>query len=113
MDRTEDYRSLVKRLLSEKREFIVQHNREEKELWCAFDDERGQYLLLNTGWRKGVRHNGATLYLRVQNGKIYVEEDWLEDGIVSDLLANGVPPQDVVLAWQPPELRSLTQFAVA
>lgn len=33
MDRTEEYRSLVKRLLSEKREFIVQHSCEEKELW--------------------------------------------------------------------------------
>lgn len=113
MDRTEEYRTLVKRLLSETQTFILQHCREERELWCAFDDTRGQYLLLNTGWQNGVRHNGATLYLRVQNSKIYIEEDWLEDGIVGDLLADGVSKEDIVLAWQSPDMRVLTEFAVA
>ena len=113
MDRTDTYSAIVKRVLSETREFITASSRDSLELWPAFDDENKQYLLLSAGWENGVRHNGATLYLRVQNGKIYVEEDWLEGGIVPSLLENGVPKRDIVLAWQSPEMRPDTEFAAA
>ena len=113
MDRTDTYSTIVKRVLSETHEFITSHSRDSLELWPAFDDVNKQYLLLSAGWEDGVRHNGTTLYLRVQSGKIYIEEDWIEGGIVPRLLESGVPKQDIVLAWQPPSMRRHTEFAAA
>jgi hypothetical protein len=36
-----------------------------------------------------------------------------EDGIANRLLEAGVPKEDIVLAFQPPEFRRHSEFAVA
>ena len=78
-----------------------------------FDEQRDRYIIFRTGWWQKKRVNSAALYLRLHNGKIYIEEDWTEDGIATDLLQAGVPRDDIVLAFHPPELRQHTEFAVA
>ena len=78
-----------------------------------FDEQHDHYMLLNVGWPGRKRFRGTTVYLRLRNGKILVEEDWLEDGIVKDLLTAGAPKADIVLAFQHPEMRPFTEFAVA
>ncbi|MEA5560934.1 element excision factor XisI family protein, partial [Planktothrix agardhii] len=47
------------------------------------------------------------------NDKIYIEEDWTEEGIANELLTEGVPKEDIVLAFHDPETRKLTEFAIA
>jgi hypothetical protein len=42
-----------------------------------------------------------------------MEEDWTEEGITAELLKEGVPKEDIVLAFHDPESRKLTEFAVA
>jgi hypothetical protein len=44
---------------------------------------------------------------------IYIEEDWTEEGIATELLREGVPKEDIVLAFYDPETRKLTEFPVA
>jgi XisI protein len=41
------------------------------------------------------------------------EKDTTEDGIATDLVREGVPREDIVLAFQPPEMRQYTDFAAA
>jgi hypothetical protein len=43
--------------------------------------------------------------------KIWIEKDTTEDGIATDLVREGVPPEDIVLAFQPPGMRQYTDFA--
>jgi hypothetical protein len=45
--------------------------------------------------------------------KIWIEEDMTEDGIATYFLEQGVPREDIVLAFHPPFIRPLTEFAVA
>jgi hypothetical protein len=80
---------------------------------CAFDEERDQYLLLRVGWFQGRRVRGATLYVRLIDGKIHIEEDWTEDGIGNELLRAGVPREDIVLGFHAPEQQPATQLATA
>ena len=80
---------------------------------CAFDDERDQYLLMSVGWAGNRRERGTTLYVRLRDGRIWVEEDWTEDGFANHLLQAGVPREDIVLGFHAPNLRKLTEFAVA
>jgi hypothetical protein len=54
-----------------------------------------------------------TLYARLRNGKILIENDWTSDGLATELVERGVPCEDVVLAFHPPEMRVHTEFAVA
>ena len=53
------------------------------------------------------------IYIRLHEGKIWVENDWTEAEIVDALIERGVPTKDIVLDIHPPEKSSYTEFAVA
>ena len=77
-------------------------------------DEAGrQARLLDIGWRDRKRVHDTYLYVRIKDGKVWVEEDWTEEGIANELVRAGVPKEDIVLAFHPPEVRRLGEFAVA
>ena len=44
---------------------------------------------MNLGWQKGERITGMTVYVRIRDGKFWIEEDWTEDGIATDLVRLG------------------------
>ncbi|MGL6095659.1 MAG: XisI protein [Fimbriiglobus sp.] len=73
----------------------------------------GQFLLVRVGWHGRERLFNTVVFARVKNGQVWVEEDNTEEGIAAALLRAGVPASDIVLAFHPPELRHLTDFAVA
>ena len=77
------------------------------------DEERGHYQLGRWGWDKGKRAKWMNFYFRLKNGKFWIEFDLTEEGIANELLAAGVPKEDIVLAFHEPEMRPLTEFAVA
>jgi hypothetical protein len=79
----------------------------------VFDDEHCQYLLRELGWTKQGRIRQTRLHVALKNGKIWIEEDWTEDGIATYFLEQNVPREDIVLGFQPPEMRPYTEFAVA
>ncbi|MFM9160077.1 MAG: element excision factor XisI family protein, partial [Dolichospermum sp.] len=72
-----------------------------------------QYLWFQTGWQNDHKIRGITVYVRIKNEKIYIEEDWTEEGIANELLKEGVLKEDIVLAFHDPETRKLTEFALA
>jgi len=45
--------------------------------------------------------------------KIWIEEYMTEEGIATYFLEQGVPRENIVLAFHPPFMRPLTEFAVA
>jgi hypothetical protein len=81
--------------------------------FCAFDDERDQYLVVRVGWSGQRRVKGVVLHLRIQDGKVWLEENGTDREIASDLIALGVPAQDIVLGFHHPSLRESPPFAVA
>src|SRR5262245_36099151 len=113
MDKLNHYRSLIKQILTDFAELGNRQPTSGVDAFCVFDEERDVYLYLSTGWTRKRRQRGMTLFVRIRDGKIWIEEDWTEEGITKDLLAAGVPKADIVLAFQPPEMRHLTEFAVA
>jgi XisI protein len=79
----------------------------------SFDEVRDQYLWFSVGWDGKRRDFGVTVYMRIEQGKIWVEEDWTKQGMVDELLEMGVPAEDIVLGFQHPSKRPLTEFAAA
>ena len=77
------------------------------------DEQRDQYLWLRCGWDDKKRVQHIILYLQIQNGKIWVEEDNIDLVIVDDLLAAGIPKTDIILGFHHPSKRALTEFAIA
>ncbi|MBD2498640.1 XisI protein [Nostoc sp. FACHB-280] len=77
------------------------------------DEQRDQYLWLRCGWDDKKRVQHIILYLQIQNGKIWVEEDNTDLAIVDDLLAAGIPKTEIILGFHHPSKRGLTEFAIA
>jgi hypothetical protein len=113
MDKLAEYRYLIKKLLSYYAELINRRPKPDQETEVVFDEERDHYMLVTTGWSGDRRIRGTTVYVRLRDEKFWIEEDWLENGIATDLVEAGVPKEDIVLAFHPPEMRPLTEFAVA
>ncbi len=107
------YQSLIKQILAK---YLDLFNRSEQpgvESMTIFDDERGHYMLETVGWANRQRIWNTTVYVRLREGKFWIEIDWTEAGIATELLDAGVPKEDIVLAFHHPSMRPYTEFAVA
>lgn len=110
MDRTEQYGNLVKKVIEDYAAFDPGTEGVEKEL--IFDDQRGHYELFYVGWQDWERVHAPLIHVDIRDGKIWIQHDGTEDGIVDELLEAGVPAEHIVLAWQHPFKRQFTEFAV-
>lgn len=116
MDKMTHYRELVERYIQHVAELVNrQYRTDEGEAvaHCVFDEERDHYLLVKAGWFKGRRSQGTTMFVRIHDGRVHVEEDWTEHGIANALIEDGVPEEDIVLAFHPPAAREQTAVAQA
>jgi XisI protein len=109
MDKLERYRSLIQNILEEYRQ--IGSDNSDVESVLLLDPIRDQYLLLKMGWHQDNRIKRNVIHVRLKNQKIWIEEDWTEDGIATNLLQAGVQREDIVLAFHPPRLRQFTEFA--
>lgn len=112
MDQSAYYCAIVKRLLRNYHS-AGRTSDDNLESLLILDDEHGHYAWLTLGWQGYERISAPTMLVRVRQGKIYVEEDWTNLGLVDDLLAEGVPKSDIVLAFHHPAEREFTEFAAA
>lgn len=113
MEKVSRYREVIKRLMKEYAQFYTGDSDGGVESVMLMDEERGHYGLMQWGWENGKRVKFITLYVRLKDGKFWIEQDLTEEGIATELLREGVPKEDIVLAFHAPELRPLTEFAAA
>ena len=111
MDRVTEYPKIIKRLLHEREQMAKAVLPQNLEVRCFFDDEHRQYALITVGWMRNKRISGNTLFLTLRSGKIWIEEDRTDAPIAMDLLANGVPSHDIVLAFQSPGAHATMETA--
>jgi len=113
MDKLTHYQNIIKQILTEYDRISAQVPDPDIDDVLMFDDERSQYLWFNIGWKNEKRVKAISVYIRIKNEKIYIEEDWTEEGMATELLSSGVPKEDIVLAFHPPDVRQYTEFAIA
>lgn len=111
MDKVTRYSEIIKQILSEDANYKPSHG--DIEPLLVFDDEHHSYQLMYVGWDRRRRVHGSIYHLRIQNNKIYIEEDTSNQPIAESLLEVGVPKEDIVLAFHTPEKRQYTEFAIA
>jgi XisI protein len=76
------------------------------------DRERDRYVLQHVSF-PGEQHKSHTLaHLTIRDGKIWILTDNTEEGIATELVAAGIPKKDIVLAFYPPAVREMGEFAI-
>lgn len=112
MDKLTEYPKLIKRILTEYVELCKLNPNPGIETFLIVDESKAHYIWMNLGWQNGDRISAMTVYVRIRDDKFWIEEDWTEDGIATDLVRAGVPKEDIVLAFHEPKMRQYTDFAV-
>ncbi len=111
MAQLEQYRQHIQEVI--RRHSAHQPAYGEVELQLIFDTEHDHYQLVHAGWYKNRRQYGCLIHVDIKGGKIWIQHDGTESGVANELVALGVPKDDIVLAYQPPYKRAYTTFAVA
>ena len=111
MDRVVLYREALRRLMADHERLARLSPGDGVDTVLVVDATGDQFILLDLGWDARGRVNDVYLHARIKDGKVWVEEDWTEEGLANELVRAGVPKEDIVLAFLSPERRRLTEFA--
>ena len=111
MEKLARYRAILRQVVEQAAEYPPSAGAVEAIPIC--DEARDHYQVLHLGWNDLGRVFVVIAHLRLREGKIWIEHDGTTDGLANTLVAAGIPPEDVVLGFQPAWKRPYTAFAVA
>ena len=91
---TPTLRKAVKQVINYYASFKPSHG--DIRLDAVFDEAHDRYALMQVGWSRGQRVRGNLIYITLQEGRVYLEYDGMEQGITQSLLAQGIPTEALV-----------------
>lgn len=110
MDTLENYRQIIQKVLSEYAQLPYAYGQLERQL--IIDTNANHYLLLTLGWENKQRVHGCLVHIDIINDKIWIQRDGTEYGMANELVNAGIPKAQIVLGFQPADVRKHTEFAV-
>ncbi|NCQ84391.1 MAG: XisI protein [Microcystis panniformis Mp_MB_F_20051200_S9] len=99
MDTLKTYQEIIKQVISDYAKLRPSHGN--IHLDPIFDDHHNRYALMQVGWDQERRVRGNLIYVNIENNKVVIEYDGLENGITQDLIARGIAKEDIILAFLP------------
>lgn len=79
----------------------------------VMDTANDRYALLHVDF-DGDRYKSHLLaYLEIRDGKIWILTDNTEEGVATELVADGISKDEIVLGYYSPGMRELGEFAIA
>lgn len=77
------------------------------------DHEKGHFMLVNFGWDYPHYRHSVVFHFEIKNGKVWIHKNNTEELVAHDLTLKGIPPDNIVLGFQPEERRPFTGYASA
>jgi hypothetical protein len=103
------YRKIVRDLITEYSKFPPSVG--DVQVETIFDEANDHYELMYAGWHGYRRIHGSVIHLDIRDGRVWIQHDGTEDGVAEELVKAGIPREHIVLAFKPPEVRKLTDYA--
>jgi hypothetical protein len=111
MDKLERYREIVRCLIEEHARFPLSYGQIETE--AVIDREHDHYEVVHVGWDRHRRVHGCVIHIDIKkDGKVWLQYDGTDRVIAEKMVEAGIPREDIVLGFQPPNVRQHTAFAV-
>jgi ketopantoate reductase len=111
MEPVEQYRQIIREVIQSYAQY--RPARGDVQIEAIFDEATGHYELIYAGWNGPYRIHGSVLHVDIREGKVWIQHDGTESGIAEELVRAGIPPERIVLAFKPVDIRPHTAFAVA
>lgn len=109
MDKLDHYRDILSDLMTTYSSY--QSSRDAVVMSPLIDRVNDHYGLIMSGWDGDRRVQGFVIHLDIIDGKIWLQYDGTDLNVALDLVEAGVPREDIVLGFHPPEVRPHTGFA--
>ncbi|MBA3694688.1 MAG: XisI protein, partial [Acidobacteria bacterium] len=93
MDKLENYRNIIERILNEYAAIPFAYGEIDSE--AVFDRANDRYLLMTVGWENERRVHSCLVHVDIIDGKFWIQRDGTEDGIAEDLEREGIPKSDI------------------
>lgn len=110
MDKLDHYRQVVRQVIEEYASYKPANGQIETE--AIIDSEKDHYEVMHVGWDRHRRVHGSVIHIDIIGEKIWIQYDGTSRPVAAELLAAGIPPHDIVLAFHPADMRQHTEFAV-
>jgi hypothetical protein len=110
MDKLDRYREIVRAVVEDYAR--DKPSRGEIDSYPVIDPVRDHYLAVQAGWDGHKRVQGVFVHIDIIDGKIWLQHDGTNRPVARELVAAGVPKEDIVLAEKPPEVRPFTGYGV-
>ncbi|MEB3343481.1 XisI protein [Okeania sp.] len=110
MEKLKIHRYLVQELLLEYSQNKPAYG--EIEVQTIFDTIRDHYQVVYIGWEKEHLIHNSAIHIDIKGEKIWIQWNGTELDIAEKLVMNGVAKKDIVLGFQTPFMRKLTEYAV-
>ncbi|USR92035.1 XisI protein [Phormidium yuhuli AB48] len=107
----DQYRQIVADLLQ--RHSLDKPSLGDIEVYYFADPVHDHYQVFHAGWNRSDRIFGPLIHIDILNDKIWIQYDGTEVGVANELVDRGIPKEEIVLAYHPPQWRHLGEFAVS
>lgn len=104
-----EYPAIIKRIIEGHAAFKPSYG--DVDVETIFDDARGHYELIYSGWFKEERIHGPVVHIDIKGDKVWIQFDGTEAGIADELMEQGIPRERIVLGFQSPFMRKHGDFA--
>lgn len=110
MDTLERYRQIVRQLIYDYAKYKPSHGQIETE--AIVDPQTDHYEVMHVGWDNQRRVHGCVVHIDIIQGKIWIQYDGTNRPVAEELVEAGIPPEDIILGFHPPQVRQYTDFGV-
>jgi hypothetical protein len=109
MDKLAHYRDTLRRVLGE---YADWSGGDGVTAEVIEDPKRDHFELIRFGWERGKHIHGCILHADIIDGKIWIQYDGTNRPLADELLAAGIPKEEIVLGDRSPRRRAMSGFAV-
>ena len=110
MDKIDRYRMILKRIIEDYASYKPSNGQIDTE--AIVDSAHDHYEVMHVGWDGQRRVHGSVIHLDIIDGKVWLQYDGTTRPVADELMAAGIPREDIVLGFHPADVRPLTSFAV-
>ena len=110
MDKIDRCRTILKRIIEDYASYKPSNGQIDTE--AIADPDHDHYEVMHVGWDGQRRVHGSVIHLDLIDGKVWIQYDGTNRPVAEELMAAGIPREDIVLGFHPADVRPLTIFAI-
>ena len=111
MDKIKKYQDILVEYLEDYAKTVKPKNLPDVDAYVIADRKNNHFQFLRIGWQGQYHVFSAILHFDIKNGKVWVQQNNTERDVVDVFMEKGIPKEDIVMGFHPPNVRKYTEFA--